>query len=512
MQWATLQDRNLAKWERGFYSMYLGIDLGTSGVKSILIDETQKIVAEQSSRPLDVSRPHRGWSEQNPDHWWTAVCQTLDGLAANNPRETAAIKAIGLSGQMYGATVLDAADKPLRPAILWNDTRTGKQCAELEQRAPEVRRIAGRKPTLGVTAVKLAWLKEHEPDVFRKTRCVLLPKDYVRLQLSGDKASDMADSSGTMWMDVARRAWSDELLAATSMQRIQMPSLYEGTEVTGQLRPELASRWGITAPVVIAAGGGDNACGACGTGVISDGEGTISLGTSGVLFVAMNEARPSFDYAIETLCHSVPGAWHQMSVILSATSCLNWLAKLLKRNPAELVIELGSVMGAPSQVLFVPFLDGCWSPHSDAEIRAALIGLQHSTDDLTLTRSVLQGVAFALRECADAFRATGTSIDRLLAIGGGSRSDLWLSMIATCLGVELRVPASSELGAAFGAARLALIAQTGASPAEVLTLPRISRTIEPDRQFEAAYAETYHDWLHVMPELRQTSASLGGRG
>lgn len=178
--------------------MYLGIDLGTSGVKSILIDDNQKIIAEQSSAPLAVSRPHRSWSEQNPDHWWAAVCQTLDGLAANNPRETSAIKSIGLSGQMYGATVLDASDKPLRPAILWNDTRTEKQCADLEAAAPEIRSIAGRKPTPGVTAVKLTWLRDNEPDIFRKTSHVLLPKDYIRLQLSGDKASDMADSSGTM--------------------------------------------------------------------------------------------------------------------------------------------------------------------------------------------------------------------------------------------------------------------------------------------------------------------------
>ena len=492
--------------------MYLGIDLGTSGVKSILIDDNQKIIAEQSSAPLAVSRPHRSWSEQNPDHWWAAVCQTLDGLAANNPRETSAIKSIGLSGQMYGATVLDASDKALRPAILWNDTRTEKQCADLEAAAPEIRSIAGRKPTPGVTAVKLTWLRDNEPDIFRKTSHVLLPKDYIRLQLSGDKASDMADSSGTMWMDVARREWSEALLSATGMRRQQMPALYEGTEVTGSLRPALASRWGIAGPVTIAAGGGDNACGGCGTGVIADGEGTVSLGTSGVLFVAMKEARPSYDYAIETLCHSVPGVWHQMSVILSATSCLNWLAKLLKRNPAELVMQLGSVMGAPSQVLFVPFLDGCWSPHSDAEIRAALIGLQHSTDDAVLARAVLQGVAFALRECADAFRATGTNIDGLLAIGGGSRSDLWLSMIATCLGVELRVPAASELGAAFGAARLALIAATGANPADVLTLPKISRTIEPDRQYQQAYSDTYQDWLQVMPEIRRASVSLGRRG
>ena len=482
--------------------MYLGIDLGTSGVKSVLVDASQTFVAQHSSRALDVSRQHFSWSEQDPAIWWDGVCQTLDGLKASHPRELAAVKAIGLSGQMYGATVLGADDKPLRPAILWNDTRTERQCTELEALAPDVRRIAGRKPTPGVTAVKLLWLREHEPDVFAKTKHVLLPKDYVRLMLSGDKASDMADSSGTMWMDIATRDWSDALLDATGMQRAQMPRLHEGTEVTGKIRATLAARWGMSPHVVIAGGGGDNACGACGTGVIGEGEGTVSLGTSGVLFVSMREPRPSYEYAIETLCHSVPGTWHQMSVILSATSCLNWVAGLVKRNAADLVASLGADLGAPSPLLFVPFLDGSWSPHSDTQIRGALIGLQHSSDEREMALSVLQGVAFALRECADAFRATGTSIDNLLAIGGGSRSDLWLSMIATLLGVELRVPESSELGAAFGAARLALVADTGAAPAAVLTRPKINRAIAPRQSLRAAYDSSYADWLHAITQLR----------
>lgn len=483
--------------------MYLGIDLGTSGVKSVLIDENQGFVAQHSSSPLDVSRPHRGWSEQDPSIWWDGVCQTLDGLAASHPRQMAAVKAIGLSGQMYGATVLDGSDKPLRPAILWNDTRTEKQCADLEVLAPDVRRIAGRKPTPGVTAVKLLWLKEHEPSLFDRIQSVLLPKDYIRLMLSGEKASDMADSSGTMWMDIAKRDWSKTLLDATHMQASQMPRLHEGTEVTGTIRPDLAARWGMPKSVVIAGGGGDNACGACGTGVVDEGEGTVSLGTSGVLFVAMKQPRPSYEFAIETLCHSVPGTWHQMSVILSATSCLNWVAKLLKRNAAELVGELGSDLGKPSSLLFVPFLDGSWSPHSDTEIRGAFLGLQHSSDDLELARAVLQGVAFALRECADAFGAAGTKIDRLLAIGGGSRSDLWLSMIATLLGVELRVPESSELGAAFGAARLALIAGTGARPEEILTRPKINRSVAPSVGLQSAYDDSYQDWLRAIAQLRE---------
>lgn len=488
--------------------MYLGIDLGTSGVKSVLIDDDQKIVGEQSSRPLEISRPHRCWAEQEPDLWWNAVCESLDGLAARHGPALASVRGIGLSGQMYGATVLDASDKPLRPAILWNDTRTEKQCADLEVRAPDVRSIAGRKPTPGVTATKLAWLRDNEPDVFDKVAHVLLPKDYIRLMLSGDKASDMADSSGTMWMDVAARAWSDTLLDATDMRRSQMPTLYEGTEATGLLRGQLADRWGIKKRPVIAGGGGDNACGACGTGVVHDGEGTLSLGTSGVLFVAMNNARPSPDHAIETLCHSVPGVWHQMSVILSATSCVNWLARLVNRPAADLVAELGTVLRAPSSVVFVPFLDGCWSPRNDAEIRGALIGLQHSSGDEELTRAVLQGVAFAMLECADAFRATGTSIDRLLAIGGGSRSDAWLSMISTCFGVELRVPEASELGAAFGAARLGMIASTGASVEDVLRPPKINRAISPVQSLAPAYSDAYRTWLSVMPEVRRVSLAV----
>jgi xylulokinase len=489
--------------------MYLGIDLGTSGVKSMLMDENQALVAESSSRPIGVSRPHRGWSEQHPEQWWEAVCESLDALATSHPKAMGAVKGIGLSGQMYGATALDECDMPIRPAILWNDTRTEKECADLEARAPDIRRIAGRRPTPGVTAPKLAWLRDHEPDAFRRIRTVLLPKDYLRLKLSGEKASDMADASGTMWLDLAARDWSDTLLAATDLDRRQMPKLYEGIDPTGHLRAELAERWGISSRPVIAGGGGDNACGACGTGVFRDGEGTVSLGTSGVLFLATGEVRPSYDHAIETLCHSMPGVWHQMSVILSATSCINWLSKVVKRPASELVAELGTSLGAPSPVLFVPFLDGCWSPRADVEIRGALLGLQHSCDDEVLTRAVLQGVAFALRECAGAFRAAGSTIGSLLAIGGGSRSELWLSMIATSLGVDLRVPEASELGAAFGAARLALIAESGESPESVLKSPRIKRVISPVQNLAPAYADAYDTWLSVMPEVRRASVALG---
>lgn len=488
--------------------MYLGIDLGTSGVKAILMDGDQWIVGQASSRPLEVQRPHRGWSEQDPETWCDAVCEAVDALAANHGKEVAAVRGIGLSGQMYGATVLDETDRPIRPAILWNDTRSSAECRTLERREPELRRIAGRRATPGVTAPKLAWMREHEPEKFERIRTVLLPKDYVRLRLAGCKVSDMADSSGTLWMDVARREWSSQLLAATDLDTSHMPRLVEGTEPTEALRPALAARWGMVNAPVLAGGGGDNACGACGSGIVEPGSGTVSLGTSGVLFVATDEARHSPDHAIETLCHAVPGVWHQMSVILSATACLNWLAKIVKRPAAELVGELGNTPRAASKLLFLPFLDGCWSPQDDADVRGAFIGLDHGVDDAALAQAVMQGVAFALADAGIGFRDNGARFDRLLAIGGGSRSELWLSMIANVMDVGIAVPAASELGAAFGAARLGLIAATGAQPGSVLTSPRIVREITSDPALIDSYREAFAQWRALYQPVRAASAAL----
>jgi xylulokinase len=488
--------------------MFLGIDLGTSGVKALLIDDEQRVAGEAYSRPLEVHRLHSGWSEQDPGAWWDAVCEAVDGLGRSNAGALSAVRGIGLSGQMYGATVLGDDDRPLRRAILWNDTRTSAECRELEEREPELRRIAGRRATPGVTATKLAWLRKHEPSVFDRVRTVLLPKDYIRLQLTGEKASDMSDSSGTLWMDVGRRAWSDRLLAATALRSDQMPRLVEGTEPTGTLRASLADRWGMGTKPVVAGGGGDNACGACGSGIIQPGAGTVSLGTSGVLFVVTEKSQESRDYAIETLCHAVPGAWHQMSVILSATSCLNWLAKLLKRRVGELVADLGEDRASATPLLFLPYLDGCWSPQDDAAVRGAFVGLDHGTDDATLTRSVMQGVAFALTDAAISFRENGAAFDQLLGIGGGSRSRVWMSMLADCLGVDVAIAEGSELGAAFGAARLGLIAATGAKHADVLTRPRIVQVIKPDPERAAGFREAFDQWRALYAPVRAASAAL----
>jgi xylulokinase len=305
--------------------MFLGIDLGTSSVKALLLDGEDGVVAKASA-PLEVSSPRPLWSEQDPHAWWDACVRSVLALPTNLRR---AVRGIGLSGQMHGAVLLDAHDTVLRPAILWNDARSAAECTELERREPRVREITGNLPMAGFTAPKLLWVGRHEPEVFRATRTVLLPKDYLRLRLTGEKVSDPSDASGTLWLDVARRTWSEGLLSACDLTLGHIPSLIEGDEPSGALRADVAQLLGMPPSVVVAGGAGDNAASAIGTGVIDAGQAFLSLGTSGVLFVATDTFRPSPDKAAHAFCHALPGRWHQMSVMLTAASALDWAAGLL---------------------------------------------------------------------------------------------------------------------------------------------------------------------------------------
>ena len=461
--------------------MYLGLDLGTSGLKGILIDDAQKVVAEASA-PLSVSRPADGWSEQSPADWIAATEAVLDALAAE--RSLDAIRAIGLSGQMHGATLLDASGEVLRPCILWNDTRAHEEAAELDG-DPIFRRITGNIVFPGFTAPKLMWVKRHEPALFARVARVLLPKDYLRLWLTGEHVAEMSDAAGTSWLDTGARDWSDALLAATDLSRDAMPRLVEGSDVSGVIRPQLASRWGLRRDVVIAGGGGDNAASGVGVGVVRAGEAFVSLGTSGVLFAANDGYQPAPDTAVHTFCHALPDAWHQMGVILAATDALNWFAGLVGSDAAKLTGDLGALR-APGKTLFLPYLGGERTPLNDAAIRGAFLGLEHATDRAAATRAVLEGVTFAIRDCRDALAATGTTIQSLLAVGGGSRSDYWLRAIATALGTPVQVPVAGDFGGAFGAARLAMMAATGAG-AEIATAPAIARMVEPDAKLLSAF-------------------------
>ncbi|MET0748708.1 MAG: xylulokinase, partial [Rhizobium sp.] len=479
--------------------MYLGLDLGTSGVKAMLIDGDQRIVGSANGS-LDISRPHPGWSEQDPAHWVRATEEAIDGLKAAHPEELAAVKGIGLSGQMHGATLLDADDKVLRPCILWNDTRSHAEAAALDA-DPRFRALTGNIVFPGFTAPKLAWVAKHEPEIFGKVRWVLLPKDYLRLWLTGEHMSEMSDSAGTSWLDTGKRKWAPELLAATGLDEKHMPDLVEGTDVAGKLRGELSAKWGMSGDVVLAGGAGDNAASACGMGTVSHGAAFVSLGTSGVLFAANGSYLPKPESAVHAFCHALPNTWHQMGVILSATDALNWHSEITGKSPADLTRELGDSLLAPSGVTFLPYLSGERTPHNDAKIRGAFIGLGHESSRVVLTQAVLEGVSFAIRDNLEALRSAGTEIARVTAIGGGSRSRYWLASIATALGVPVDLPADGDFGAAFGAARLGLIAATGADPVAVCTPPKTAGTIEPDAALGAAYAEAYGRYRALYPAI-----------
>ena len=328
--------------------MYIGIDIGTSEVKALLLGPDQRVIGSAGAA-LSVSRPHPGHSEQDPADWWTATQAALAALRAAHPAEYAATEAIGLSGQMHGAVLLGAQDRVLRPAILWNDTRSATECAEMMAELPALSDLGGSLAMPGFTAPKLRWVARHEPEVFRQVSKVLLPKDHVRLMLTGEHVSDLSDASGTLWLDVRRRDWSDELLALTGLTRAHMPRLVEGSQAGGRLKADVAQALGLRPDTVVAGGAGDNAASAVGMGAVEAGQGFLSLGTSGVLFVVTPDYQPNAASATHAFCHAVPGRWHQMSVMLSAASALQWVSDLLGAANAGEVATRAAALSANSR-------------------------------------------------------------------------------------------------------------------------------------------------------------------
>ncbi|MBM9595568.1 xylulokinase [Roseitranquillus sediminis] len=476
--------------------MHLGLDLGTSGLKAVLIDDDERLVGEATA-PLQVSRPHDGWSEQDPADWIAAAEAVLAALAAAH--DLSGVRGIGLSGQMHGATLLGDDRAPRRPCMLWNDTRSHREAAEMDA-DPAWRDITGNIVFPGFTAPKVEWVRRHEPEVFARTTRVLLPKDYLRLWLTGEYVSEMSDAAGTGWLDTPARDWSDELLAKSVLGREAMPRLVEGAAPSGAVREGIAARWGLRPGTVVAGGGGDNAASAIGAGVVAEGSAFLSLGTSGVLFVATDGYRPAPETAVHTFCHAVPETWHQMGVILSATDALNWFAALVGRRADALTKNLGPLR-APGRTTFLPYLGGERTPHNDAAARGAFVGLEHATDTAAATRAVLEGVAFAVRDCRDALASTGTRLERALALGGGSRSNYWLSCIATALGIPLDVPADGEFGGAFGAARLGRMAETGDL---YVAPPPVRRTFEPQADLVEAFDAAHARYRATYTSLKDT--------
>lgn len=494
--------------------MYLGIDLGTSGVKAVLIDAAQQLVA-QGQAPLQVSYPQSLWSEQNPADWWQATDAAVQQIKAQAAPQLAAVRGIGLSGQMHGATLLDDRLEVLRPAILWNDGRSGAECRQLEQREPRLRAITGNLAMPGFTAPKLLWVAAHEPAVFKQVSKVLLPKDYLRLRLTGELVSEMSDAAGTLWLDVARRDWSDALLAACQLGREHMPRLVEGSAPSATLRPEIARLWGIADSAVVAGGAGDNAAGAVGMGVIAPGQAFLSLGTSGVYFVATAGFNPNPESAVHTFCHCLPATWHQMSVILSAASCLSWLKAMTgAASEGALLDELEATPTAASTPLFLPYLTGERTPHNNPHAQGVLFGLTQAQQRADLTRAILEGVAYALADGEAALRAAGTSIEQVALIGGGARSRRWGQILANVLQRPLNLHAGAEAGPAFGAARLGRLAASGEAVAAVCTAPPVSAVITPDSAEYHRHAERLAQFRRLYqnlgPEYEASAAGPGG--
>lgn len=471
--------------------MFLGIDLGTSGAKLLVTDDRQSVVAEAHAAIASLKRP-APLSEQDPQDWITAIEQALSQIAGAHPGLLAWVRGIGLSGHMHGAVLLDAGDLVLRPCIMWNDGRAAQECADLTAEA-DFEGIGGNLVMAGFTAPKLLWVKRHEPEIFDKIHRVLLPKDYVRLWLTGGHVAEMSDAAGTLWLDVAGRRWSSDLLAATGLTEAQMPALVEGTEISGTLRPAICDRWGFAPGTIVAGGAGDNAAAACGMGIVEDGA-FVSLGTSGVVFAPTKTFRPNTKQGVHSFCHAVPDTWHQMGVILAAASCLDWLARIMGRDVGTMLTLLSERMAAPSPVRFLPYLTGVRTPHNDPMAPASFHGLTAQTDPADLVQAVLEGVGYALKDCVDALAAAGTTIDQAYAVGGGSRSRDWLQIIADICEVTLLIPERGEYGAAFGAARLAQAAAAGSYDAALFAKPAVAQVIQPGAGRAAAYGSAHGAW------------------
>jgi xylulokinase len=468
----------------------VGLDVGTTGVKALRISPDGEIVA-RAEEGYRLSTPQPGWAEQDPEDWWRAAEAALAAVGSDG------VAGIGLSGQMHGLVALDNADHVLRPAILWNDQRTGAECAEIEARfgLRELVQLTGNRALPGFTAPKVLWLRRHEPDVYARIARVLLPKDYVRLRLVGEHATDVADASGTLLFDVRQRRWSGEVLEGLEIPADWVPAVLESTGLSGRTADGLP----------VAAGAGDQAAGALGVGVDRPGPLSVVLGTSGVVFAALPAFAADPDGRVHSFCHAVPDGWHAMGVMLSAAGSLGWLREVVASGepPDRVVAEAEPWPPGVEGLTFLPYLAGERTPHVDPAARAAFAGLSLRHDRGALVRAVLEGVAFGLRDSLELLRAIGVEPGSARVSGGGARSELWLRIVASVLELPLERTAAEE-GAAFGAALLGGVAAgvfTDVQEAVAATV-RVRDTIEPQPEWIEPYAHAYRRFRSLYPALR----------
>lgn len=501
----------------------VGLDLGTSGVKGMVVAEDGSVVARAfADYPLLTPQP--GWTEQDPDAWWRASCTVLRALAAASP---GAIEALGLTGQMHGAVFLDQDGTVIRPAILWNDQRTAAECALIEQRigAERLRQIAGNPALTGFQAPKALWLRRHEPAAYARIRHLLLPKDFIRFRLTGALASDASDAAGTLLLDLAARDWSEEILGALRIPRAWLPQVFEGPEITGRISAEGARASGLPQDLPVVAGGGDNAAAAVGCGAVRPGAGFVSLGTSGVVFVPSDRLQIGPSGGLHAFCHAVPGQYHLMGVVLSAGGSLRWFRDTLASGQEAigrtggdsydaLLGEAAGIEPGADGLFFLPYLAGERTPHMDPHARAAWIGLSLAHDRRHLLRALIEGVSFALKDALELIEAQGVSPDLLFAVGGGARSVLWRQILAATLGMRLQ-RLEVEEGPAMGAALLAAVGAAVHADVDAA----VAAAVRPGERIEApgpvlrqSYADLYGKFRLLYPALKQTGLWLGRSG
>ena len=475
--------------------MYLGIDLGTSSMKCLVIGDDQEIIHSVSSKDIPLSNPQSGWSEQDPSSWIVALDQCIKKLDEKiNIHE---IKSISFSGHMHGATCIDKNHEVIRPCILWNDTRSHKECSEI-MTDNSVMDIAGNIAMPGFTAPKILWVKNNENENFDKIYKALLPKDYLRFYLTGEFFSDLSDASGTYWLDVGHRKWSSVLLEASSIRLDQMPELCEGTEQTGILKKEIAEQYGFNTSCKVFGGAGDNAAAAVGLGLYEEGDASISLGTSGVIFGSTKKFLKNYDDAIHSFCHCLPNTWHLMSVMLSCTSNVNWFINTFDSSINEITEKLSKVMSSKEEInnapYFLPYLTGERTPINDPHARASFHQIGIDSDRTSLIYALIEGISFGLNDNYQALSKTGIKLENIYAIGGGSKNDSWLKLLASILNRNLSLTDASDAMAAYGAARIAFMGFNNMKPKESLSAPKVIKTIEKDPKLTDLLNERFQNW------------------
>ncbi|MFK3794843.1 xylulokinase [Pseudomonas sp. NPDC088444] len=481
-------------------ALSLGIDLGTSELKAIVLDSQGKVLAQAGVR-VTVSRRQSGWSEQDPAHWWQACVSALAQLRSHAYEAWGRIECIGLSGQMHGAVLLDDEGQVLYPAILWDDSRALAEAEHLNREFPAYAQVTGSLAMAGLTAPKLLWLKQHEPAVFTRIACVLSPKDYLRLLLTGERLSDVSDAAGTLWLDVTKRDWYEPMLQACGLTRAQMPGLLEANQLAGRLTAEAAQVLGLREALPVAAGGGDNPVSAVGIGAVNVGDAFVTLGTSAAFVAITDHAAGNPASAVHSFCHALPARWYTMGAMLAGASCLRWVTRLLGQPDEQALLDqvrANVPLDQPvalTQPLFLPYLAGERTPHNDPLLRGGFMNLGHDCTPAMLGYAVLEGVGFGLRDAMTAVLSAGASVNACALVGGGARSEYWAQLLANVLDREVFTLQGSELSACIGAAKLGFLA--------------IGQGTDPLAQGLPIKAR-YRPMVSVQPALRARYAKFNG--